>query len=39
MSSHECPVCGFQPDNDHPYPEGELIYHYEMTDHNPEARE
>jgi len=39
MSEHECPVCGWQPDDEQPYPEDALIYHYERTDHNPKARE
>ena len=37
MSEHKCPVRGFKLDG--PYPEDELIYHYERTDHNPDARE
>lgn len=37
MTDHECPVCGFTPDGE--YPEDEMIYHYERTDHNPEARD
>lgn len=39
VTEHECPVCGWEPDSDQPYPEDALIHHYERTDHNPEARE
>jgi len=39
MSNHECPYCGWTPPADADYPEDQLIYHYEQTDHNPEARE
>jgi len=39
MTEHECPVCGWTPHKDAEYPEDALIYHYERTDHNPNARE
>ena len=38
MTNHKCPVCGWTPDPEQKYPEDALIYHYERTDHNPEAR-
>ena len=38
MTNHKCPVCGWTPDPEQKYPENALFYHYERTDHNPEAR-
>jgi len=37
MTEFECPVCGFEPEGEHA--EGKIKYHYEQTDHNPDARE